>query len=529
MRIAMKTASYKNVHAPASKSMSHRMLMGAALANGESVVNNVLESQDLMQTMAILEAAGARFEKVEQGVYKVQGSAMQGKKDFNDPLSCDVHESGTTCRLLTAILASGEGYFYVHGAERMHERPIGTLTATLEQLGAKFRFQNEGYPPFILFANGLNGGEITISLEESSQYLSGLLLAAPLAKEPITIYIGGRHVVSWPYIGLTLQAMKAFGAQFDVCLLDKDKSTAENKVWKLIDWKSVSEVVPGEIRFRVRPFRAEEGNKPAYKAGTYYVEGDWSGASYLLAAGAVGKNPVCVHGLNRLSLQADKALLDILISMKAKIEYGVASDPSIIVHPSHLQGVEVNMADCPDIVPTVAVLAAFAHGTTKITGVEHLRIKECDRLNAMAEELKKAGVDVIEEQDGLIIKGLHPHKPQSQAEMVAREHGYIQDAPKETEEEGVAVSNSQEHIENPSTNVSTEENIQQDNAEQKFVSVSENCFQGKEFQFKSYGDHRIVMSLSLLQLAGAKVDFDDKMVITKSFPNFWNVWKVICE
>lgn len=471
----------KHVHAPASKSVSHRMLMGAALSQGESIVSNVLESKDLMQTMEILSGAGARFEKIDTGVYRIQGTSLKGNADFNNPLPCDVHESGTTCRLITALLAAGQGYFYIHGAERMNERPIGTLTSCLEEMGTKFHFQNKGYPPFIIFANGLKGGEVTISLEESSQYLSGLLLAAPLAKEPVTIYIGGRHVVSWPYVGLTLQAMKAFGAQFDVCILDKNAKTEEKK-WVITDWRTITEIVPGEIRFRVRPFKKTTqistphtndtlNEQTSYKAGNYLVEGDWSGASYLLAAGALGKTPVAVHGLNRHSVQADKALLSIMEQMNATIRYGNMAEQSIIVHPSHLKGIEVNMADCPDIVPTVAVLAAFAHGVTKITGVEHLRIKECDRLNAMAEELKRAGVNVIEEKDGLIIHGLK----------------------------------------------TSEDDIQ---------SID---YTGKSFDFLAYGDHRIVMSLSLFELAGASLEFDNPNVITKSFPEFWNVWKTICE
>lgn len=527
----------KKVHAPASKSVSHRMLMGAALAHGESTVYNVLESQDLMQTMEILTVAGAKFEKIDAGVYRVQGSSMRGNQDFNNPLSCNVHESGTSCRLLTAILASGHGYFYIHGAERMHERPIGTLTSSLETLGAKFHFQNDGYPPFILFANGLQGGEITLSLEESSQYLSGLLLAAPLAKEAITIYIGGRHVVSWPYVGLTLQTMKAFGAQFDVSILNKSKSTTETKVWKAVDWHTLTEIVPGEIRFRIRPLQ-KNNEQNGYKAGTYTVEGDWSGASYLLAAGALGKNPVTVHGLNRNSMQADKALISILKEMKAHVEFSSVAEQSITVYPSHLQAIEVDMADCPDIVPTVAVLASFAHGITKITGVAHLRIKECDRLNAMAEELKKAGINVIEEQDGLIIHGIHPDKPISQAVLASQAsnaYGF-----RKIGNDSLDTSGHGDTITDTNTDANTSTLVDTGTLEDGKISENDDTVENKKettgidflnkiFSFQSYGDHRIVMSLSLFELAGAQVSFDDASVISKSFPHFWDVWKEICK
>lgn len=445
------------VTAPASKSVSHRMIMGASLANGESVVENVLESQDLYQTMEILGNTGAKFEKIGKGVYKVTGALPKGGEDMQHAVSCDVHESGTTCRLLTAILASGQGFFHIHGAKRMHERPIGTLTKTLEQLGAKFLFEKDGYPPFLMKAGGLCGGEVTISLEESSQYLSGLLLAAPLCKEQLTIYIGGKHVVSWPYIGLTLDAMKKFGVRFDIAVRDKENSTDGQTKWKPVDFKSITEIVPGEIRFRVRPFV----NNGTYKSGKYKVEGDWSGASYLLCAGVLGQKPVTVLGLNKNSLQADKALLSILEKMGAKTEHGEQGE--ITVYPGELTGITVDMADCPDIVPTVAAVAAFAKGETKIENIAHLRIKECDRLHAMAAELKKVGIETVEYTDYLIIKG---------------------------------------------------------NPELKNLPDG--------ISFTSYGDHRIVMSLSLLNLRGIKTVFDNPKAITKSFPEFFDIWNTIC-
>ncbi len=502
----------KNLSAPASKSMSHRLMIAAALAVGQSSIHNVLESKDLMQTIAILEKAGAKIEKIESGVYNVTGSKMLGKADFNDPLYCDVQESGTSCRLLTAVLASGSGYFYIHGEPRMNERPIGSLTTCLGKLGAKFRFEKENYPPFILHANGLEGGEVSISLEESSQYLSGLLMAAPLANSPLTVFISGRHVVSAPYIGLTLQAIKAFGAQFDVCLLDKEKSTTEKKVWKLIDWKSLEEIVPGEIRFRVRPFKAENNMQHGYKAGKHTVESDWSSASYLLAAGAIGENSICVNGLNRHSFQPDRALIEILKAMKAKIEYGNAMENSVTIHPSHLEGIEINMADCPDIVPTVAVLASFAYGETKISGVEHLRIKESDRLSALSQELKKVGVEVQELEDGLIIKGLNPQKPISQAQMISQEL-----TEKQTEEQEI---NAETNIaENSTSNMELKD-------ETKEIGLD---FSNKEFSFNTHNDHRLAMSLALFQVAGAKVQFDNPNVVEKSFPDFWKVWQEVCD
>ena len=168
------------VKAPSSKSVSHRRLIGAALARGESRLSGVLESRDIEQTRSVLEDTGARFERIAPGEWRVLGMGGGPRGGDAVPVSCYVHESGTTCRLLTAVLASGLGQFRVHGAPRMHSRPIGELTAALERLGVAVRFENEaGYPPFILKTRGLEGGSLEIGLGESSQYLSGLLLAAP--------------------------------------------------------------------------------------------------------------------------------------------------------------------------------------------------------------------------------------------------------------------------------------------------------------------------------------------------------------
>ncbi|MDE7064604.1 MAG: 3-phosphoshikimate 1-carboxyvinyltransferase, partial [Desulfovibrionaceae bacterium] len=188
------------IQAPPSKSVSHRMMMGAALAAGDSVVRNVLESKDLERTMAVLRAAGARITAQGAGEYAVRGMAGRprgGALPDGAPLSCDVHESGTTCRLLTGVLAAGEGRFRIHGAPRMHERPIGELTAALEHLGVRTYFEERsGCPPLVLETSGLEGGEVRIGLDESSQYLSGLLLAAPLSRNGLRIVVGGTKVVS---------------------------------------------------------------------------------------------------------------------------------------------------------------------------------------------------------------------------------------------------------------------------------------------------------------------------------------------
>lgn len=393
------------IQAPPSKSVSHRYIMGAALAHGESTVKNVLESKDIERTIAILSAAGATIHSLGQQSYRITGtggSLKGGPLPDGPPLSCNVHESGTSCRILTALLAAGKGRFRIYGAPRMHERPIGQLVSALESLGIHITFEGRtGCPPFLLETEGMEGGSVTIPLDESSQYLSGLLLAAPTTQSGLMVTIGGEKVLSWPYVGLTLQTLEDFGITFAVEVLGEG--------WARADWRQMTEARPGKVRFLVPP--AE------YKAGTYTVEGDWSGASYFLAAGAIGPRPLRITGLNMQSAQGDRALLNILEAMGAHI---TSSKTDVTVHPSPLHGIEVNMGHCPDLVPTVAMVAAFAEGETRITNVAHLRIKESDRIAAPSAELRKAGIVTEELDDGLCIRG---GKPSAPAGTIFASHG----------------------------------------------------------------------------------------------------------
>ena len=190
------TQNLVEITAPSSKSVSHRAFICAALANGLSRISKALDSQDLIRTRACLSACGAGFESTPQG-WNITGAGGRLLGGPVIPADLNVGESGTTCRLLTAVAAAGRGTFRVHGAGRMHERPIGQLTTVLEGLGARFSFEDKpGYPPFMIETQGLSGGRAVISLEESSQYLSGLLLAAPLARSGLSVEISGQTAVS---------------------------------------------------------------------------------------------------------------------------------------------------------------------------------------------------------------------------------------------------------------------------------------------------------------------------------------------
>ncbi|WP_027721084.1 3-phosphoshikimate 1-carboxyvinyltransferase [Maridesulfovibrio zosterae] len=361
------------VKAPSSKSLSHRALIAGALSEGTTVVLDPLDSNDINRTMDCLSTMGAEF-NVDAGATSVTGMNSGPKGGDKEPAVLEMRDSGTTCRLITAIAGAGKGLFRVQGTPRMHDRPIGALTCALESQGVKVTFSDKkGYPPVTLEAHEFSGKEMNISLEESSQYLSGLLLAAPLAKEVTTINVTGKKAVSWPYVALTLNVMEDFRISFEV-------QVKHDGGWRKVDWRKVEKVVPGEIRFVVKPSK--------FVRDEYYVEGDWSNASYFLAAGAVGNKPVKIEGMSTKSLQGDRAIMSILQSMGAKIE---SDDHSVTVYPSKLHGVEVDMGLCPDLVPTVAVAAAFADSPTTITNVAHLRIKECDRLEASAAEVMRAG------------------------------------------------------------------------------------------------------------------------------------------
>lgn len=374
-----------SVTAPPSKSLSHRALICAALAPGRSELSNILASDDLNRTRDCLTALGASIRPAGHGLV-VQG--ISSHHLTASPVDLFVGESGTTCRLITGVIAAFTGHFRIHGAGRMHDRPMTALVRALEQFGVAFDFEGiRGFLPLIAHSSGALSSRVSIDISESSQFLSALLLAAPFAPETVTITLEGTRIVSWPYVALTLQVMEEFGIVVDV-------QTRSNDLWESVDWRLLHAASPDSIRFRVTP--------QPYIACTHAVEGDWSNASYFLAAGAVGSSPVCVSGIRPDSMQGDRAILDILTTMGAT---SIWNANGCTVFPSALTGTRLDMSFCPDIVPTVAAVACFAQGSTEIRGVAHLRFKESDRIEAVASQLCKAGQEVEVLEDGLIV---HP-------------------------------------------------------------------------------------------------------------------------
>jgi 3-phosphoshikimate 1-carboxyvinyltransferase len=271
-------------------------------------------------------------------------------------------------RFLTVLTTLGEGKYILNGEKRLRERPVGALVAALQSMGVDISCNNN-CPPVTVNASGLQGGEIILKDIESSQYVSALLLCAPYTKHGVDLTLKG-EIVSAPYIDLTISVMKDFGANI--------KQTDGHNY----------HVDAGKI----------------YQGRDYFIEGDASSASYFFLAAALLKKSIRVEGIERQSKQGDMRLLAILEKLGCRISYG---DKWIEVAGTGLVAGDFtfDLNDMPDMVPTLAVLAAFRSGRTIITNVAHLRLKESNRLQALAKELQRTGIKVAETADGLIIEG----------------------------------------------------------------------------------------------------------------------------
>ncbi len=352
---------------PGSKSYTHRALVAAALSQGESILSNALQAEDTELTAQALAKLGAGIDW--QGTtIRVQGRAGRWR-----PVAEPIYlgNSGTSMRFFTALAALGRGEYRLTGAPRLCLRPLGDLLAALGQLGVRaVSEQGNGCPPVVV-QGGLKGGRARLSGAVSSQFLSALLFIGPLAPEGAAIEITG-ELVSRPYVDLTLEVLGDFGISY--------------------------------YREGYRYFRLPGGQ--TYQSRCYQIEADASSASYFWAAAALTGGRVTITNLGPDSNQGDAAFPRVLQKMGCELE----STPSgLAVRGARLRGVPADMGAMPDLVPTLAVLAAFAEGDTVITGVAHLRHKESDRLRAVATELKKMGVAVQETPDGLIITGGRPH------------------------------------------------------------------------------------------------------------------------
>jgi 3-phosphoshikimate 1-carboxyvinyltransferase len=354
------------VRPPGSKSITNRALVCAALADGVSMLAGALDSEDTRVMIDGLGQLGIEVESHDFGTRLVVHGVGGEIPALEADLFCG--NSGTTVRFLTALATLGHGSFRLDGVERMRQRPIGDLIEALNQMGGRAASENDdNCPPVIVHANGLSGGTAKIRGNVSSQFLSGVLMAAPRASSPIEIAIDG-PLVSQPYVRMTLAVMKSFGV---------DVETAE-----------------GLQQFHIAA-------PQQYRATEYAIEPDASAASYFWAAAAICGGEVTVEGLTADSLQGDVAFVECLEKMGCEVRRDSAG---ITVIGRTLRGIDVDMNAISDTVQTLAVVAIFAEGPSQIRQVGHIRHKETDRIGAVATELRKLGVDVLEHDDGLTIK-----------------------------------------------------------------------------------------------------------------------------
>lgn len=419
------------VSLPGSKSLTNRALLISSLVPGESILRNALDCDDSRHLRGALEqlgvsisseAGGPRCGSQDALTFTVRGGILgySAKKGH-----FDLGNAGTATRFLTAALATSGGEYVVDGDERMRQRPINQLVEALRDLGAEITCPT-GCPPVGIGPRALRGGRVNIAGNTSSQYISAVLMAAPMAKESVEVRLVG-EILSAPYLDLTLRTMQDFGVLVDI---HDDESD-------------------GHLVYHI-------DSRKEYKERDYFVEGDASAASYFFAAAALTGTTVRVEGVGKVSRQGDLRFADVLAEMGCHVKKDV--DTITVTGPEEmLKGVVNNCSDMPDIVPTLAVVAAFSRGRSRLHGVPHLRYKESDRIASVASELRKLGVEVKELDDGLEINGL--------------------------------------------------------------AGPDDFSLQGGRID--SWGDHRIAMAFSLAGLLLPGVEISDPQVVTKSFPGFF--------
>jgi len=362
------------VRCPGSKSITNRALLIAALASGRSELHGPLESDDTVYMGGALAKLGAGIVKRGE-LWEITGT--DGK--LRAPTHVlDVHASGTAARFLTAVATLSPGPAVVDGVARIRERPVADLVDALRALGAQIEIEGKnGCPPVRALGGGIEGGETLIDASRSSQYVSAVLLAAPYAKRDVTLRLAEGKLVSRPYVELTLECMRAFGA--DAGWIDADALCVRSGA--------------------------------TYRARSYPIEPDASTAAYFFAAAAITGGRVCVEGLPGHSIQADVRLLEIFEGMGCKVER--SSNAITLTAPSPaqggLRGVDVDMNALPDAVLAFAVVAAFAQGTSVVRNVGNLRIKESDRLAALENELNRIGAHAYSTADTLTIEPASLH------------------------------------------------------------------------------------------------------------------------
>jgi 3-phosphoshikimate 1-carboxyvinyltransferase len=414
----IRKAPIKNttVQVPGSKSFTHRILIASALSDGLCRIDNPLRSEDTLLTAQGLGQMGVDI-RDNRDHFLVNGCGGRLK-----PAEKEIYlgNSGTSVRLLTGICGLGNGKYVITGTPRMQERPIQDLLDGLAQLGISARsIRKNGCPPVEIIADTFEGGSAGLDCSVSSQYLSSILMMAPFSVRGVEIHIK-KGPVSKPYIDMTLEVMKLLGV------------SVEREAY---------------LRFFV------PGGQ-AYRSGDYAVEPDCSQAGYFWAAAAVTGASVTVKNVTPDTRQGDVRFAGVLEKMGCRV---TEEKNGICVSGAPLTGITVDMSDMPDMVPTLAVAAAFARGTTVINNVAHLKAKESDRLGSVVAELNRMGVDAECSESGMAVTGGGAH--------------------------GASI--------------------------------------------RTYDDHRMAMSFSVAGLKTPGIVIEDESCVSKSFPNFWEVFETL--
>ena len=374
-----------SVKVPGSKSITNRALICAAMATGRTQLTGVLDSEDTRVMVEAWQVLGLdiHWDKTAciLDIHGCSGKPPQPEGDLH------IANSGTTVRFLTAALAATHGTYTLDGVARMRQRPIGDLLSGLQGLGANVvstNLENPNCPPVRIVATGLTGGVTEVAGDVSSQFLSGLMMAAPYATSPVCIRVLG-ELVSKPYVDMTVEVMRSFGIE--------------------VTGRSIED-----------GYEYQVDAPQCYTARQYDIEPDASAASYFLAAAAVTQGKVRVEGLSLDALQGDVQFAKVLESMGCKL---TAGSDFLEIQGMPLRGIDVDMNSISDTVQTLAAVALFAKGPTRVRGVAHNRHKETDRIGDLACELRRVGAEVDEHEDGLTI---HPGKLYGADMQTYRDH-----------------------------------------------------------------------------------------------------------
>jgi 3-phosphoshikimate 1-carboxyvinyltransferase len=427
------------VSVPASKSMTIRALMCAALSSGESEIIHPLVCDDTDAAILVLSKLGTIIKQGED-LWKVTGGKF---RIVQEDLFCG--ESATTYRFLTAISSLIPGTHKLTGGPSLSARPIGSLVDALVKLGVNATMERAGFPPVVVQGGSFKGGATEIPGNVSSQFISALLLIAPFSTKGVSIKLT-TPLTSKPYVLMTLWSLKHFGINI------------QREGNKFI-----------VLRQRYTPIRIR-------------IESDWSSAAYFLALGAMSKEGILIQNMNQASLQGDRTIVDILRAMGANIRvYG----NNVIVSFGKLKGINADLSDCIDLLPTVAMLASLAKGRTELIGIQRARIKESNRVAAVREALVKLGNTVIEDENRLVING------------------------------------------NDFFKVITEEDVEDTEDEEEAKAKEKSVRLEGPVTLNSYGDHRLAMAFGVLGAATGDIIIDGAECVTKTFPTFWDEFQKV--